>query len=72
MAKSQWVRLGVLWRGEKKNVLTGQLNGLLGEMLQGRRIVLLPNDKKEEENQPDYILSLAPADDDDDDRGGRG
>ena len=61
--KQRWEKLAALWKGKKQGVLTGQLEGVLGVMLGGRRIVMQENDRKESDAHPDYILSLAPEDD---------
>ena len=61
--KQRWEKLAALWKGKKQGVLTGQLEGVLGVMLGGRRIVLQENDRKESDSHPDFILSLAPEDD---------
>ena len=61
--KQRWEKLAALWKGKKQGVLTGQLEGVLGVMLGGRRIVLQENDRKESDAHPDFILSLAPEDD---------
>ena len=53
--KQRWVKLAALWKGKKSGVLTGQLEGVLGVMLGGRRIVLQENDRKESDAHPDYI-----------------
>ena len=60
--KQRWEKLAALWKGKKQGVLTGQLEGVLGVMLGGRRIVLQENDRKESDAHPDFILSLAPED----------
>ena len=61
--KQRWEKLAALWKGKKQGVLTGQLEGVLGVMLGGRRIVMQENDRKESDAHPDFILSLAPEDD---------
>jgi len=61
--KQRWHKVAALWKGKKQGVLTGQLEGVLGVMLGGRRIVMQENDRKESDAHPDYILSLAPEDD---------
>jgi predicted RNA-binding protein len=61
--KQRWVKLGAFWKGKKQGVLTGEADGLLGVMLNGRRLIITENDRKESESHPDFIMSIAPADD---------
>tara|TARA_R110000751_G_C13733639_1_gene476765 strand:+ start:213 stop:461 length:249 start_codon:yes stop_codon:yes gene_type:complete len=63
MGKQRWEKVAALWKSKKSGVLTGQLEGVLGVMLNGRRVIMQENDKKEGENHPDFFLSLAPDDD---------
>ena len=60
--KQRWEKMAVLWKSKKPGTLTGQAEGILGVMLNGRRLVLQENDRKEGENHPDFILSIAPDD----------
>ena len=62
MVKQRWEKIAALWKGKKPGVLTGQLEGVLGVMLGGRRVVMQENDRKEGDNHPDFFLSLAPDD----------
>ena len=62
--KQRWVKLGAFWKGKRQGVLTGEADGILGIMLNGRRLVMTENDRKESESHPDFILSVAPADED--------
>ena len=61
--KQRWEKVAALWKGKKAGVLTGQLEGILGVMLNGRRVVLQENDRKEGDSHHDFFLSLAPEDD---------
>lgn len=72
MVKQRWEKIAALWKGKKPGVLTGQLEGILGVMLGGRRVVMQENDRKEGENQPDFFLSLAPDDDEEQEQGNSG
>ena len=72
MVKQRWEKIAALWKGKKPGVLTGQLEGILGVMLGGRRVVLQENDRKEGENHPDFFLSLAPDDDEGQEQGNSG
>ena len=58
--KQRWEKVAALWKGKKAGVLTGQLEGILGVMLNGRRVVLQENARKEGDSHPDFFLSLAP------------
>ena len=60
--KQRWEKIAALWEGKKPGTMTGQAEGVLGVMLGGRRLVLQKNDRKESDNHPDFILSLAPDD----------
>ena len=60
--KQRWEKIAALWKGKKPGTMTGQAEGVLGVMLGGRRLVLQENDRKESDNHPDFILSLAPDD----------
>tara|TARA_R110000823_G_scaffold273738_1_gene392756 strand:+ start:667 stop:921 length:255 start_codon:yes stop_codon:yes gene_type:complete len=72
MGKQRWEKVAALWKGKKPGVLTGQLEGVLGVMLNGRRVILQENDRKEgDSGHPDFFLSLAP-DDDEQDQGSNG
>ena len=61
--KQRWHRVAALWKSKKAGTMTGQLEGMLGVMLNGRRVVLQENDRKEGDSHPDFFLSLAPEDD---------
>lgn len=63
MLKQRWERVAVFWKSKKEGTLTGQAEGVLGVMFNGRRLILQKNDRKEADNQPDFTLSLAPDDD---------
>ena len=70
--KQRWEKLAALWKGKKQGVLTGQLEGVLGVMLGGRRIVLQENARKASDAPPEFVLSLAPEDDGDQGNSGGG
>lgn len=52
---SDLVRLTGLWKGETKNGQT-YLSGSLGSA----RLVIFPNDRKDGEKSPDFIVYMSP------------
>lgn len=55
--KDQMLRLSGLWREKSpdgRSYLSGSLN-------KGVRLMVFPNDRKQNETDPDYYLCLAPA-----------
>lgn len=70
-----WIQLGGLWKGQKKGVLSGQLDGYLEirdierAIRQGYRLLLLPAKTRSSDRSPTHRIWLVP--DDDEASGGR-
>lgn len=59
MSKSKWYKVGALWTGRTKGVLTGRPDGLMEALLpKGARLVVQKVNEKKYDNGPDFEIMV--------------